>query len=181
MRYILILLCFFLLSCTSSVSIKKSRINLIDNRHTIQVFGDGLIGQLVGNNSFIINEIAYYDKDFNLISSSREGILYPNYVEIFNNGGSLIGNLRIVKTFHQSKPMYIMIINDLRLSKLYKTNEFVDFSKPIVLYTDNIKVASIHGYNNERWSMVFYEESNVDLLIHMFRFTDGNGFSYKLE
>ncbi len=176
MKYILIIITLFLISCQSSKNITKSRFNLVDNGHTIQVYNGELTGQLVDNKSFIIDETTYYDKNYEIISSSREGFLYPNYLEVYDENGNYIGDIRIIKTFFRNSPMFVIIINDLMLSKTYKSNEFLDFSRPIILYENGYKVSSIRNYNN-KWSIIFYEDMSQDLIIHIFRFIRGGRFT----
>jgi hypothetical protein len=117
-----------------------------------------------------MKETIYYDKDFNTISFSREGTLYPNYMEVFRGDGSYIGNIRIINTFSRGDVMFVVLIDDVESSITYKTNEFKDFSRPVILYSNERKISSIRSYGDHKWSMIFYEKSNIDLLIHVFRF-----------
>ncbi len=173
MKYILIILLIFSISCQSTKEIPTSqRFNLIDNGHTIMVYNEQRVGQLVCNDSFIFEESVYYDNDFNKISSSISG-LYPNYLEIFDKNQNYIGNINLVKTYSRDSDMFLIIINDIESSIVYKTNAFSNFPKTISFYYGDVKSATIRCYDG-RWSMIIYDDKvNINLFIHLFKSIKG--------
>ncbi len=173
----------FFFSCKSSEEISNQvRLNLVNNGHSISVFNRERIGQLVCDESFIVEESIYYDKDFNILSSSRKSILYPNYLEIFDRNENYIGNVRIIKTFINGKDVFVIVINDIESSITYITNSFSDFSRPIFIYKEKNKISTIRNYGNKKWSISIYNSGiDANLLIHMFKFIRNDRFSNTLK
>lgn len=126
MKYILSIILLFLLSCKSQET-KMSSLSLTSKGGSLQVFDGKMVCQLVDNKSFLTDEMTYYDKDFNVITFSKEKNPYPNYREVYDSSGTYIGNIELVK----DGSLYVISIHDFNSSIMYKTEPFTNFSNPI--------------------------------------------------
>ena len=157
MRYIVSIILFLLLSCSSQSPVieKVDRINLNDFGSYIEILDENHGGTLMINLGFF-DEIIYIKKGVGLKSTSSR--VLDSGIDVYDSHGQKIG---LISTGGE-----YTISSDILDGSIYEFKKTYSSGGTYIIEVNGKKVGSVRIHDKKRISIILYSEVNFDILIH---------------